>query len=708
MTLNNDNSKGYLILLESLVCTNDIENIVIYIVGESTELQNYIDVDMYLKSHNIKYLYFQFPEYLLKGLCPSAAFVIFSSYVLPDNIDKIIFLNSNLILKDCLVYLWEYDLEGHALGACEDRWISHGVDAEELNRVEMSETDTYFNTDVLVINLSKLRKSSLTINNESCLFELKSYINKYLAEQVGEIADKRYNTQLMSYLKRERKEKYDEAFVINYGKLSIWKYNKEEIDANLYNLWWKYAKQQQTYNEIFKRIKKKEKKKSVIETCQLSMDYLRFALGRMFNSQIDYGRFKRIDFFRRSGLWDSFYFTNKKYFEYEKKYKNLVRDYEFVQIHRFVGGSAGIFFLTLICYKIMRQNDNVFHIFIPATMMADSSADKSDFYVHNEYILKYFDKAYIPQKSDIDFLRFIISKNFYRLDFSLFAKFSPVAYEKAGGDYKEIENVKVIDFSEDEIKRGEQFLRQNDIGEKFVCIAPRNSEYKKSYMESISPNDYLTYRNGSIESYLKAVEVIQSLGYSLIQMGKVNKNVFPKQYGILNFSEVYDEFLDIYLFSRCEFVIGDASGIMKIADLFAKPTIQANNELITTAKEITGYFREGKDIILPVKYWSAEKKRYLTLREQLELEVKYKDKRFEEEVIRLGYRGISNSAEEIGMAVREMLDVILGKKEYTENERHLQKVSRSMILQSAQKHSMLYPRCNFAVGFLELNPWYLD
>ena len=705
ITLRNDNINSYLILLESLVHTNNIENIVLYIIGEETGLQK--DVNNFLKRYRIRNMYFELPRYLLKGLSQSVSAVIHSPYVLPDNLSKVIYLNSNLILKDNIERLFEHDLGSFLMGACEDRWISHGVDAEELSRVGMSEIDVYFNTDVLVLNLQEIRKCSLRINDELYSYRLSTFINKYLSSQVKEIKDKRYNTQLMSYIWQERKAKYDIAVVINYGELEVWNCKKEDIDLNLYNLWWNYAKEQETYNVILNDLNKLERKKLFIAKCNFMMDYLRYALTKAVNSQVNFGQFEKINTLKQFDLWDSFYFANRKSIEYEKKYRKLVKGYKAVQIHRFVGGGAAMFFLTLICYKIMKQDDNVFHILIPGTMLANSPVYNPDFYVHNEYILKYFDNAYIPHKSERDFLRYIISKKYYHLDFSSFGKFSPIAYEKAGGDYTELERLRVIEFSEDEIEKGERFLQKNDIVGEFVCIAPRNNDYKKIYAKLISSNDYLSCRNGSIESYLRAVDVIQAAGYSLVQMGKVNKLSFPSEYGILNFSKIYDEFLDIYLFSRCEFVIGDASGLMKIADIFSKPTVQANFEVITTVKEVAGYFKEGKDIILPVKYWNEEKKRYLTLREQLELEVRYKDKRFEEEIICLGYQGVSNSTEELELAAREMLDIILGEREYTEEERHLQDVSRELVLQSAKKHDMSYPRCNFAVGFLELNPWYL-
>ena len=111
---------------------------------------------------------------------------------------------------------------------------------------------------------------------------------------------------------------------------------------------------------------------------------------------------------------------------------------------------------------------------------------------------------------------------------------------------------------------------------------------------------------------------------------------------------------------------------------------------------------------MPVKYWNEKEKRYLSLKEQLSLEAHYKEKRFEEEILKMGYSAISNSAEEIEAATNEMIECILGNKEYTEEEVCLQNISKNLICESAKKYHMRYPRCNIAIGFLKQNRWYLD
>ena len=712
VTLKYETSVNYLILLESLIHTNDVEKIYLYIIGEETNVEYYKDIYNLLKSNDIQYQYFQFPKYNLRKIDDAEIAVLFSPYLLPEGVNKVIYFNANLIIKGRLTKLWELNVEKFLLAACEDRWISRGVDADELQKVKKTEKEVYFNCDVLVMNLwaiknrfqNKLFAFIESKNIDELSYGLKSFLNRYLTEHILEIKEKKFNTQLMSYRDYTRKIYFEEAVIINYGKNDIFNCDIKDIYEEVYSLWWDYASLHKMKNAKMKRNIFLRKSR---EKCSFMFSYFCFALRKLFNKELSF-QLSWIELLMKSDLWDPFYFLRKNRIEYEKKYKEKIKNYKSVQVHRMANSAAGIFFLGIICYKILKNDKDVLHILIPNTMLADSSADNPDFNVHNEYALRYFEDAYIPRKEEKGFLRYILSRHFYDIDFALFNKFVPSYYEGTGELYEKIQNREIIKFDENEKREGEGFFQKYNIKKRYVCIAPRNSAYKKTYLKTVGVNDYLSYRNGSIESYLKAVELIKSEGFDLIQMGKVNPISFPEEYGILNFSQVYNEFMDIYLFGNCQFFIGDSSGTKSIADVFSKPSIQANLELITTSQEMMGYIEEGKDLILPVKLWDEREKRYLTLKEHLALEVHFRDVRFEEKIIESGYKPVAVSAEELEMAAREMIDNLLGNKEYTEEERELQSISRKLIRTSAQRHGMRYPKCNIAIGFLKMNPWYLE
>ncbi len=719
--LNKKNVINYLILLESLAHTNELKNVTLFIIGGADAVTYYKDISVLLEKYRLRAEYFQIctDDWNEGNVTESCIFQI--QNILPNCINKIIYLNANLLIKGELTDLWNLDMGTSFYAACEDRWISRGVDADEIESVHISEKDIYYNADVLIINLFAIRACHLgknqmgsKINNgEIEAHGLKKFLNKYMAFKIMEIKDKKYNEQIMSYRVKDRDVKFSEARIVNYDNIDFFSVNKKDTYLKMYDLWWDYASLQDAFKKKAKYIKREErreeKRKYLGSKIIFNMNYLRFAFHKIFYRDLDTQSLYTMEYLNKSDLWNPFFLLERKGHIYIKKYKEMMKGYRQVQVHKMCGGGAAMFFLTIICYNILNENkDGVLHILIPNTMFADSAIDNPDFYVHNEYVLKYLEDAYIPRREEIEFLKYILSRYFYHLDFSHFLDFSPVRYEDLGGNYEGLNKMRIIKFSQGEKDRGELYLQQHGLKGEFVCIAPRNNEYKKVYLKTVGANDYLSHRNGTIESYLKAVERIQSAGLGIVHMGRVNRKSFPPQYNIINFSLEYDEFLDLYLFSRCKFVIGDGSGLMNIADMFSRPTIQANWELLTSSKEIMGCIQERKDIILPVKYWNEKEKRYLSLKEQLSLEAHYKEKRFEEEILKMGYSAISNSAEEIEAATNEMIECILGNKEYTEEEVCLQNISKNLICESAKKYHMRYPRCNIAIGFLKQNRWYLD
>ncbi|MFC5472182.1 glycosyltransferase family 8 protein [Cohnella suwonensis] len=76
--------------------------------------------------------------------------------ILPLSVQKVIYLDSDVVVTGNIVELWETDLKGHAIAAvpdflmysrCKDLQIPEGA---------------YFNSGIMIMNLSKWRKESLT------------------------------------------------------------------------------------------------------------------------------------------------------------------------------------------------------------------------------------------------------------------------------------------------------------------------------------------------------------------------------------------------------------------------------------------------------------------------------------------------------------------------------------------------------------------
>lgn len=95
---------------------------------------------------------------------------LFITEILPNDISKIIYLDSDIIVNKDIKELWNHDITGYIAGAIEDE-----NSIPNHKRLGLSNNHIYFNAGVLVLNLSKLRNFNL--KNKSFEY-LKKNINK--------------------------------------------------------------------------------------------------------------------------------------------------------------------------------------------------------------------------------------------------------------------------------------------------------------------------------------------------------------------------------------------------------------------------------------------------------------------------------------------------------------------------------------------------
>lgn len=99
-----------------------------------------------------------FPLYNGLHITRSAYYRLFLSDILPATLDKVLYLDGDLIIRHSLLSLWETDLTEYAIGASID-W-AEGRD-EIYSRLGYSPQKGCINTGVMLINLSYWRKYKL-------------------------------------------------------------------------------------------------------------------------------------------------------------------------------------------------------------------------------------------------------------------------------------------------------------------------------------------------------------------------------------------------------------------------------------------------------------------------------------------------------------------------------------------------------------------
>jgi lipopolysaccharide biosynthesis glycosyltransferase len=132
-------------LLYSCVSKNDIETLGTFIKGYGALLIAY---EMDAK---------QFTEFRVDKESPQSSaanyFRLLAPRLLPTHLNKVLYLDSDVIVRRPIGDLWKTNLSNYALAAVEDSFW-----CPELNYVQMPANTKYFNSGVMLINLEYWRK----------------------------------------------------------------------------------------------------------------------------------------------------------------------------------------------------------------------------------------------------------------------------------------------------------------------------------------------------------------------------------------------------------------------------------------------------------------------------------------------------------------------------------------------------------------------
>ena len=94
------------------------------------------------------------------GLHYSAAmyFRILAHLLLPENIDRVLYLDADLIIKKDITEFYEQDFEDTYLVVCEDKNADREDISNQKEKLGISKEHKYFNSGVLLMNLKKMRE----------------------------------------------------------------------------------------------------------------------------------------------------------------------------------------------------------------------------------------------------------------------------------------------------------------------------------------------------------------------------------------------------------------------------------------------------------------------------------------------------------------------------------------------------------------------
>jgi lipopolysaccharide biosynthesis glycosyltransferase len=160
------------------------------------------------------------------------------SQILPQTVDKIIYLDCDLIVNNDIRNLWDIDITDYCLAAVKD------YDSSK-NSILTAEKKNYFNAGVLFLNLKALRSFDFYNKWKNFIQQPKNLTKLYMFDQdilnvvIPEnkvlLISKKYNVMPLYALEIERKN----AIIIHFPGFKPW----NALCIHPYqNLFWKYAK----------------------------------------------------------------------------------------------------------------------------------------------------------------------------------------------------------------------------------------------------------------------------------------------------------------------------------------------------------------------------------------------------------------------------------------------------------------------------------
>lgn len=153
-------------MLYSLFVNHPDEPMDIYMPYEDMTEMELADLSSYVESFMGKRLHplyvgdeFKQKVTVRNGLGVETYYRILGIHLLPEDIDRILYLDSDMIIKGSLKSLYETDITDAAFAVCEDIFgIINGFHEANKYRMNIPKEYSYFNAGVMLYNLEYLRK----------------------------------------------------------------------------------------------------------------------------------------------------------------------------------------------------------------------------------------------------------------------------------------------------------------------------------------------------------------------------------------------------------------------------------------------------------------------------------------------------------------------------------------------------------------------
>jgi len=340
--------------------------------------------------------------------------------------------------------------------------------------------------------------------------------------------------------------------------------------------------------------------------------------------------------------------------ELEQKWKWLKKTYKFIKVCKWdvscIGEVAAFF--AGICKKIVFHDlEDSFYVFLTYGRVCNVELLK----MISEHI------CIINEKNQI-FWQYVFANHYAELNFDEYEIIMERRYSNLWCDKNDV----FLTFSKQRQEMGEKMLRCMGITREYVCFHTRDSRYNELFLGK--EFEGYVIRNGEFEDYNESILYLKCKGIQAVRMGKRQKPL-KKSVEYIDFVENYDDFLDLFLLSKCKFFVGDVSGLGTAAKLFGRPVLHVNSTVVSLGAGLIP--NTVMDLLIRKKFYNTRTKTYLSLKQIMRYEEKYGDDG--SIFLQRGIIAERNTSQEILDAVTEMYERVEGKWETNEEDTELQR-----------------------------------
>lgn len=236
-------------MLRSLIDTNR-GAISVYILNYELEKKDICNIKKNINRDNVEICDIRienkiFEKYYIPEQFSVEIFIRLIAYqVLPPDVDKILWLDSDMIILNDISELYKSRFDGRMMVVCKDiGCYESGVMEERRERLDNSEMKEYFNSGMLLMNLKKMRDNFniekvfeiLNKKDIELIYPDQDILNMILWDDVKYADDNIYNKQVFSYQNYDVNALRKNSNILHYvGKIKPWNFRYEGSAKKLY------------------------------------------------------------------------------------------------------------------------------------------------------------------------------------------------------------------------------------------------------------------------------------------------------------------------------------------------------------------------------------------------------------------------------------------------------------------------------------------